>query len=127
MAEGPNSPEEAHRLWAEYFNAGDLDALVSLYEPEATLNPRRGPPVTGIPAIRELLAGFMRRKESFEIEVGKALRSGDVALMASTWKFRGFAEDGGPIDVTGRTADVLRRQPDGSWRFVIDSPYGEGA
>jgi hypothetical protein len=28
------------------------------------------------------------------------------------------------IDIAGRHADVVRRQPDGSWRFVIDNPNG---
>jgi ketosteroid isomerase-like protein len=26
--------------------------------------------------------------------------------------------------LTGHNADVLRRQEDGSWRFVIDNPWG---
>jgi ketosteroid isomerase-like protein len=28
------------------------------------------------------------------------------------------------VTLTGQNADVLRRQPDGSWRFVIDNPWG---
>jgi hypothetical protein len=26
--------------------------------------------------------------------------------------------------LTGHNADVLRRQSDGAWRFVIDNPWG---
>jgi len=28
------------------------------------------------------------------------------------------------VTLTGRNGDVLRRQSDGSWRFVIDNPWG---
>jgi hypothetical protein len=28
------------------------------------------------------------------------------------------------LEMAGRTADVVRRQPDGTWLFVIDDPYG---
>ena len=36
------TPTELHRLWMEAMNRGDLDGLVELYEPDATL-PERGP------------------------------------------------------------------------------------
>jgi ketosteroid isomerase-like protein len=120
------TPEDVHRLWAEYFVAGDLDALVSLYEPDATLAAGQGASVTGHRAIREVLAGFIAIRRTFEIEIGRALQSGDIALIASSWKLEG-EQRGTPYETSGRTADVVRRQPDGSWLYVIDSPYGEGA
>lgn len=120
------TPEEVHRLWADYFVAGDLDAMVSLYEPDATLAAGRGACVTGHRAIREVLAGFIAIRRTFEIEIGRALQSGDIALIASSWRLEG-ERHGEPYESSGRTADVVRRQPDGSWLYVIDSPYGEGA
>ena len=120
------TPEDLHRLWAEYFVAGDLDGLLSLYEPDATLAAQPGASVTGRRAIREVLAAFVARRRSFEIEIGRALQSGEVALLASSWKLAG-EERGAPFESKGRTADVVRRQPDGSWLIVIHSPFGEGA
>jgi ketosteroid isomerase-like protein len=120
------TPEDVHRLWAEYFVAGDLDAMVSLYEPDATLAAGQGASVTGRRAIREVLAEFIAIRRTFEIEIGRALLSGEIALLASAWKLEGERR-GEPYEASGRTADVVRRQPDGSWLYVIDSPYGEGA
>jgi hypothetical protein len=34
------------------------------------------------------------------------------------------AADGAPVTLAGQTADVVRRQPDGAWRYVIDAPFG---
>jgi len=31
---------------------------------------------------------------------------------------------GEPVRLEARNADVLRRQTDGTWRFVIDNPWG---
>ena len=42
-----------------------------------------------------------------------------VALLQSRWTVRGPE-----VKLSGRTADVLRRQPDGTWVYVIDSPFG---
>ena len=47
------TPEEMPRLWAETFVAGDLDALVALYEADAMLVAQPGEVVRGIEAIRE--------------------------------------------------------------------------
>ena len=124
--ESARTPEDVHRLWAEYFVAGDLDAMLSLYEPDATLAAGQGASVTGHRAIREVLAGFIAIRRTFEIEIGRALRAGDIALLASSWRLEGERR-GEPYESSGRTADVVRRQPDGSWLYVIDSPYGEGA
>lgn len=126
MATKARTPEELHRLWADYFVAGDLDGLLSLYEPEAALVAQTGAFVTGRHAIREVLARFLALRRTFEIEIGRAIRSGDIALLASSWKLEGELR-GESYETTGRTADVARRQPDGSWLLVIDSPYGEGA
>ena len=37
-----SKPENAHRLFAEAFNAGDLESLVALYAPDARLVPQPG-------------------------------------------------------------------------------------
>jgi uncharacterized protein (TIGR02246 family) len=120
------TPEDVHRLWAEYFVAGDVEGMLSLYEPDATLAAQSGASVTGRLAIREVLAAFIAVRRKFEIDIGRALQSGDLALLVSSWKLEGERR-GEPYESSGRTADVVRRQPDGSWLYVIDSPYGEGA
>jgi ketosteroid isomerase-like protein len=40
------------------------------------------------------------------------------------WSFDGTGPDGEPVRLEAQNADVLRRQEDGSWRFVIDNPWG---
>ncbi|MGH8887348.1 MAG: YybH family protein [Egibacteraceae bacterium] len=57
-------PREVLRLASEAFNAGDLDGLAALYEPEATLVPQPGQAVSGSQAIREALRGLPSRKRS---------------------------------------------------------------
>lgn len=126
MSSAPRTPEDVHRLWEEYFVAGNLDALVSLYEPDAAFVAQSGAFVTGRRAIREVLAGFIAVRRSFDLEIGRAVKTGDLALLVSSWKLEG-EQRGEPYETSGRTADIVRRQPDGSWRLVIDSPYGEGA
>jgi uncharacterized protein (TIGR02246 family) len=118
------TPEEVPRLFAENFVAGDLDALVALYEPDATLVAQPGQAVTGIEAIREALRGLLATQPTFNLEVRKVLQTGDIALSFADWTLAGTDPNGEPIEMAAQTSDVLRRQSDGSWRFVIDNPWG---
>ena len=47
---------------------------------------------------------------------------GDVVLEKSRWTTRGPGEDGKTEESTGLSTVVLRRQPDGCWRMIIDDP-----
>jgi uncharacterized protein (TIGR02246 family) len=119
-------PEDAQRLWADRFKAGDLEGLMALYEPDATLAPQPGQVAAGSAAIREALGAFLAMKPAFNLETGTAIRAGDIALLHSAWTLAATGPDGAPINMSGTTADVVRRQADGTWRFVIDNPWGTG-
>jgi ketosteroid isomerase-like protein len=46
----------------------------------------------------------------------------DIALVIVDWELRGTAPDGTAVTHGGRSADVLRRQSDATWRVLIDHP-----
>ena len=118
------TPEEVAQLWAESFTAGDLEALVELYEADATLVPQPGEVVTGVGAIREVLSALLATEPTFNLEARKVLHTGDIALSFADWTLSGTGPDGEAIEMAAQTSDVLRRQGDGTWRFVIDNPFG---
>ncbi len=105
-------------------NAGDVDTAVGCYEPGAALVYPQGTTVTGTKAIREVLSGFMATKPKVTIEVPLVIESGDTALVHSKWTTVGTDADGNRADFEGQATEVMRRQADGTWLFVIDNPYG---
>ena len=118
------NPEELDRLFSDAMNAGDLDALVALYEPQATLTPQPGQVVTGTRAIREALSAFVATKPTLTLAVKTLAQTGDIALTSARWELAGTGPDGTPITMSGHSAEVSRRQIDGTWLFVIDAPWG---
>ena len=49
-----------------------------------------------------------------------AVVNGDLALTHTRWRLD--IPDGEPMEAV--TAEIVRRQPDGTWKYAIDNPWG---
>jgi ketosteroid isomerase-like protein len=107
----PRQPEHLSRFFLERANAGDVEGLVALYEPGAVLAFPPGNLAAGHEQIREVYAELLAGRPSFA-SAGQqpVIRNGDLALTSTR------------LPGGGATVEVARRQPDGSWRWVIDQP-----
>jgi uncharacterized protein (TIGR02246 family) len=117
-------PEAVIERFSELLAAGDLEAMMELYEPDAAFAPQPGETVTGRDQIRAALEGFLAVKPRMDGTIEKVLEAGDTALVTNRWRLAGTAPDGTPVRMAATSADVLRRRPDGSWGIVIDDPWG---
>lgn len=104
-------PEDLSRLIVERINAGDVDGLVALYEPDAVLALSNGEVAAGSREIRRAYERLVADGPALTPgEQQPTLRSGDLALTS-------VRLPGG-----GVTAELARRQADGTWLWVIDQP-----
>ena len=121
-------PDQIHGLFQEAFNAGDIEALMALYEPDATLIPQPGAIAEGPAAIRESLRWFLDRGGTITLDTKLVVRVGDLAFLANRWSLTGATmPDGSPAELGATTAEVARQQPDGTWLYVIDNAWGDQA
>jgi ketosteroid isomerase-like protein len=65
----------------------------------------------------------MAMNATITVESSEFIQVGDVAFISGAWTITAEGPDG-PVNVAGTSADVVRRQSDGSWLFVIDYPNG---
>jgi ketosteroid isomerase-like protein len=102
-------PNDLARLFVERANAGDVDGLVALYEPDAVLTFPPGQVATGRQAVRATYERFLADRPTLTPgEQQPALVNGDLALTSTR------------LDGGGITVEVARRQPDGTWLWAID-------
>lgn len=109
-------PEDLDRLFLERANAGDVDGVVALYEADAVLALAPGQVAVGREAIRRVYARLLDRPPVFTGVIQPAIRNGDIAVTSAT-------------RASDATVEVARRQPDGTWLWMIDQPnvMGEAA
>jgi len=112
MNERAFKPEDLTRLFVERANAKDANGIAELYEENAVMAYPPGQQTVGRDAIRGLWEKLLPRMGRFEPEPPlPTLISGHIALTATP-----------PKDGAGARAQVVRRQPDGSWLRLLDQP-----
>ena len=112
MNEKAFKPEDLTRLFVERANAKDAAGIAELYEEDAVMAYPPGQQTVGRDAIRALWADLLPKMGRFEPEPPlPTLISGDIALTATP-----------PKDGAGARAQVVRRQPDGTWLRLLDQP-----
>lgn len=102
-------PQDLETYLIERQWAGDIEGMVALYEPDAVLDTGDGTLKRGLDAIRAEFTAFTEAGNRFEFgDKSPAVISGELALTSTR------LPDGSV------TAEVARRQPDGTWLWVID-------
>jgi uncharacterized protein (TIGR02246 family) len=118
------SPENMNSAFAEAFNSKSIESLVSLYEPKAVLVPRPGHVIEGLEAIQAALEELLALNGSIRSANRYTLVQGDIALLRAEVHLIGTAPDGTRVEIRNHTAEVVRRQADGRWLYIIDHAYG---
>ncbi len=97
----------------------DVDGAMALYEPNAVFA-EADAAYEGHAEIRSAHERFVEAGIELTLHESTTLRSGDIALVHWSWTVR--HRDGSQSE--GVSAEVLRRQADGTWRFLIDNSDG---
>lgn len=109
MHEPAREPNDLERFFVDRANAGDVEGLVALYEPDAILAPGNGEVIVGSDRIRRFFTDFLAGRPRLVPSIqAPALCSHDLALTSSR-------HSNGDVSV-----EIARRQPDGHWLWVVD-------
>lgn len=112
---GDMEPDDLSRRLIDAVNSADLAAVIDLYEEDAVLELPDGSQARGHAAISIFWEGFLESRP--HLTLGRQMPSlcqGDLALTTTQ-----VGDDA--------TVEVARRQPDGSWRWILDRPSVRGS
>ena len=118
------NPQQIQKVFGEYFAAADIDGLLSLYRPDAIFTDPTGRQHVGDAAIRAQLQSLLDIPNvRFELRTTHSFITDRVALLHGAWEIRGGDAEN-EIAMSGTSIEVVEKQPDGTWLYVIDNPFG---
>ena len=125
IVETASSPEHLMRIFSDRAAGGDAAGLLALYERDAVFEPQVGVVLRGHGEIGPALEGLGAMKPRIEYNGAADVVIVDrIALVSNAWTMSALLPDGSMHREGGISADVLRRQDDGSWLVLIDQPRG---
>ena len=101
---------------------------MACYEPQACFVLKSGHAARGIVELREMFRATFSYKPDLKLDVRKIISAGDdlvnLVLAVVEWKSKAVSSSGEAKVWAGTATDIVRRQPDGTWKLALDNPYG---
>ena len=116
----PKRAEDAHETLAAAFNTGDVATVMSMYDSTGIIVPEPGKPVTGADKFQAAIEAILSIKGKMEIRTVYCLQTGNIAVGRSEWNIT----DGSEVKISAKGVEVMRQQPDGTWKILIDHAFG---
>jgi len=116
----PKRPEDVHAALADAFNTGDVNTVMSMYDSNGIIVPEPDKPVSGKAKFEEAVKGILTIKGKMQINTVYCLQAGDVAVGRSEWNIT----EGKEVKISAKGVELMKQQPDGTWKIVIDHAFG---
>ncbi|WP_375423959.1 YybH family protein [uncultured Friedmanniella sp.] len=116
------APDQIHDLFLKATNAHDVATLVAMYDSGGIAVQLDGAECTGAEAMHAMMVGLTDAIRRIDGSTRKLFVTDDIALSSASWTAEMVLPDGTVVRQQGTTAEVSRRQPDGTWKLVIDDP-----
>jgi quinol monooxygenase YgiN/ketosteroid isomerase-like protein len=118
---GPADPAEMNQRYLDAYDVRDVDAIMAVYAPGAAAVWEPGKAVRGAEH-RDAVVEFLKKEPKLAAEVRESYVAGDTAALVVDWSIE---VPGAPeMTGTGRGLDVLKKNAEGQWRYVITNPFG---
>ncbi len=118
-------PEDIPVAFDLALNRGDLDAVMAVFHPQATMRMVDGTVASaGNGTLRDAIGDLIASKPVLQNTVRCVLASDDVALLLVDWEVSVPGPDGSPMVQCGTATQVAMRNASGNWLMRISNPLG---
>jgi ketosteroid isomerase-like protein len=117
-------PEDMVATLLERFNSGKVPAMMSLYASEAVFIAKDGRTITDHTEIATELERDPNLGLPLKAKTRHVFVADNIAQIVLDWSIDGTGPDGKHVHIGGSASDILRRGPDGLWRYLIDKIKG---
>ena len=117
---------DVHPIYARAFNSGDIESTVACYKSNGCFVAKSGRVARGTEELREVYRITFASKPTIKVDLGEIICAGedDLALVIGRWESTAQTPVGETKAWSGTYTDIVRKQPDGTWKLVLDNPNG---
>jgi uncharacterized protein (TIGR02246 family) len=105
--------------WQDRFNAADMAGMLDLYVTDVVYITPEGRQVAGHAGVRADFAAMFALKPVIDLHDRRHILYRDTAITTNHWTLT-IPGPNGPQKTSGGGIEVIRKQADGGWRFIID-------
>ena len=116
----PTRAEDAHKTLAAAFNTGDVQTVLNMYDFNGIIVPEPNKPVSGRAKFEEAIKAILAIKGKMEIKTVYCLETNGLAVGRSEWNIT----DGDEVKISSKGIELMKQQPDGTWKILIDHAFG---
>lgn len=119
----PLFPQKMNQYFADAYNSGEVENLIRLFEENAKSVTVEGNVLSSVRQIKSdhqkllQLGGRMTSTNIFCVEFE------NIALLRADWIIKTFDSKGQEIEIIGSSSEIVRKQSNGTWLYVIDHPF----
>jgi len=124
IIKAPTKPEDMNNTFTQAYNSGNVDNIDLLFESEAKVVTYDKSTISGQKEYHQEHLNLLKLGGKMTSINQSCIIFEDIALLSAAWKINTWNEDGEPLEISGKSTEVIRKQNDGTWLYVIDSPFG---
>jgi predicted SnoaL-like aldol condensation-catalyzing enzyme len=118
-------PEASARYFQHCIRSGDTAGALRCFDVNAVYVTEAGKFVQGHDAVRQALEAVAGLKPDLQAQRSAVLvTTYDIASWVDEWTLKATLPNGEKLDLAGVSSDVLKRQANGVWTYLVDNPYG---
>lgn len=116
-------PIEAVKYFRNCIVNGDLQGALSCFDKEATYIERDGQEIKGLDNIEKSMEHLCTWRPEIKGNNHKVTIVGDHAIWVDKWSLKATMPDGNPVEMTGATSCMMKKNSNGIWLWLVDNPF----
>lgn len=118
-----STPKELLALLGQLIKARDLEAILAIHEPTASLVEFGGRIARGKDEVRKSYVNFFKMQPDLKVNALQIIEVEGVAIILGDYTLKYLDSNDETINTSGKFGDIVRQQPDGSWLYLLDNPF----
>ena len=116
--------EGSARYFQNCVRNGDVDGALDCFDDEAIYVTGIGTFVSGKENIRKALEQVCGLKPDLQAQRSAGFTIDNITAWVDEWTMKATLPDGTKLEMRGTSSDILKKQPNGNWAYLVDNPYG---